>query len=88
MDNEVDIAHERIISFLDDMENYQCGIIEDIEYNYKHWKYVLDQEWQLLYRSCPPLKHVSKHKFLRMFVCPYEDNIHIDDSCGFSGQIV
>ena len=88
MDNEVDIAHERIISFLDNMENYSSGIVYDIEYNYKHWKYVLDQEWQLLYRSCPPLKHVSKHKFLRMFVCPYEHNIHIDDSCDFSGQIV
>jgi hypothetical protein len=62
--------------------------MEDIEYNYKHWKYVLDQEWQLLYRSCPPLKHVSKHKFLRMFVTPYNSHMHINSDDEFFGKIV
>lgn len=84
----IDIAHKRIISFLDDAKNYSQGIIEDIEYNYKHWQYILDQEWQLLYRFCPPLKHVSKHKFLRIFATPFDVNIHINDDSAYSGKIV
>jgi hypothetical protein len=84
----IDVAHTRIISFLDHMIDYKQDIMEDIEYNYKHWKYVLDQEWQLLYRSCPPLKHVPKHKVLRMFITPDDLNIHINSDDSFSGKII
>lgn len=88
MKEYIDVAHTRIISFLDHMTDYRQGIIEDIEYNYKHWKYVLDQEWQLLYRSCPPLKHVSKHKILRLWVIPLKKTIHLDEDEIYSGKIV
>lgn len=84
----INIAYERITSFLAHAKSYGAGIIEDIEYNYKHWQYILDQEWQLLYRSCPPLKHVSKHKFLRMFTTPCDSNIHINDDSVYSGKII
>ena len=87
-DDYINVAHERITSFLKCAKSYRSGIIEDIEYNYKHWQYVLDQEWQLLYRSCPPLKHVSKHKFLRMFTTPWDCNIHINDDSAYSGKII
>jgi len=84
----IDIAHERIISFLHNAKSYSQGIIEDIEYNYRHWQYVLDQEWQLLYRSCPPLKHVSKHKILRLWVIPPINTIHLDEDEIYSEKIV
>jgi hypothetical protein len=84
----IDIAHKRIISFLGNMVNYRQGIMEDIEYNYKHWKYVLDQEWQLLYRFCPPLKHVPKQKILRIFITPYDSDIYTNTIDKYSGKIV
>jgi hypothetical protein len=84
----ISIAHKRITSFLDHAKSYRQGIIEDIEFNYRHWQYVLDQEWQLLYRSCPPLKHVPKHKILRLWVMPCDPNIHLSPDENYSGKIV
>ena len=82
LDNEhdikvyIDVAHERIMSFLSQCKNYRQDIQEDIEYNYEHHQRVLKDEWELLYKSCPPLKHVDKTKFLRLFTVPAESNIN------------
>ena len=82
LDNEhdmkvyIDVAHERIMSFLSQCESYKEGIQADIEYNYQHHQRVLKDEWELLYKSCPPLKHVNKIKFLRLFTVPRESNIN------------
>ena len=83
----ISIAHKRITSFLDQMEDYQDGIRQDIEYNYKHHQTVLKEEWDLLYRSCPPLKHVDKHKVLRLFTVPTHNYIHTLPDEFFNGRI-
>ncbi len=69
------------------MEDYQDGIRQDIEYNYKHHQTVLKEEWDLLYRSCPPLKHVDKHKVLRLFTVPTHNYIHTLPDEFFNGRI-
>jgi hypothetical protein len=84
LDNEhdmkvyIDVAHERIMSFLSHCESYKEGIQEDIEYNYQHHQRVIKDEWELLYKSCPPLKHVDKTKFLRLFTVPACSTINLD----------
>lgn len=66
----IDVAHDRIVSFLDNSLNYAPGITEDIEYNYYHYKMILKEEWNMLYRCCPPLKYIDKRKVIRLFTCP------------------
>jgi hypothetical protein len=73
----IDVAHERIISFIHNSKSYREGIEEDIEYNYNHWKNILRHEWDLLYGSCPPLKHVNKNKLLRLFTVASDNVIHL-----------
>ena len=70
IEQHINIAHNRIISFLDDCESYKEGIEQDIEFNYEHHKYVLKQHWNQIYQCCPILKHVDKVKFLRLFSVP------------------
>ena len=66
----IDVAHDRIVSFLQNAGAYKSGIIEDIEYNYNHYKMILKEEWNMLYRCCPPLKYIDKRKVIRLFTCP------------------
>lgn len=73
----IDVAHKRIISFCGNSKSYKDGIEDDIEYNYNHWKNILRHEWDLLYGSCPPLKHVNKNKLLRLFTVSCDNKIHL-----------
>jgi len=73
----IDVAHERIMSFCHHSESYEDGINEDIKYNHNHWKNILRHEWDLLYGSCPPLKHVNKNKLLRLFTVSSDNVIHL-----------
>lgn len=72
------ITYERVTSFVDDSEANKHDIWEDIEYNHRHWKLVLEREWDLLYQHCPPLKQISREKILRSFVVPYLSTINTD----------
>ena len=74
----IDVAYERIMSFLSNCHRHQESIQADIEYNYQHHQQVIKDEWELLYKSCPPLKHVDKTKFLRLFTVPSYNNINVD----------
>ena len=66
------------MSFLSNCESQQESIQADIEYNYQHHQRVIKDEWDLLYKSCPPLKHVDKTKFLRLFTIPACSTINLD----------
>lgn len=66
----VDIAYERVLSFLDNCDEHYHDIVSDLEFNYRHHKHVINKSWNLLYQACPFLKGVDKIKFLRLFVTP------------------
>ena len=65
--HHVDITHKRICSFLKNINDNRDKIQEDIEFNYEHHKNVINQEWNLLYQHCPPLKKIHKAKLLSSF---------------------
>jgi hypothetical protein len=74
----ITVAYERVVSFLESCDENRQEIWKDIEHNHAQLKLVLEREWDLLFQSCPPLKHISREKILRLFVVAYFANINMN----------
>lgn len=72
----INVTHERVISFIDNLEQNKHAIWEDVEYNYVRWKLVLEQEWNQLFQNCPPLKNEPREKILKTFAWPIYPDIN------------
>lgn len=74
------ITYERVVSFIDNLEENKHQIWDDVEYNHAHWHKVLEREWDLLIQHCLPLKHVPREKILRAFIVCYPNDINLKES--------
>jgi hypothetical protein len=80
LEKYINVAYERVTSFLDCCDEHQDEIWQDIEHNHNQWKIVLEREWDLLFQGCPPLKHVPKIKILRLFTVPFLTTINSEEA--------